>query len=521
MAATARIDRNDIQLEETVNLVLRVDTNDPAGKPDLSVLNNDFHLLSNSQSSRHMVTNGRTQSWTEWHITLMPKHIGQLHIPAITIGKESTRPIDLRVTQTSKSDQQTQAVFLESELSQQRVYVQQQLLFTVRIFNAVQLDGMSLTPPELDQASIELRYAIFPEQSGELLIPELIFSAEQRTSRQSRYGFSHGTPVRKITQQHNIQVLEQPANTLSQPWLPAQSVSLSESWSSSDKPLEVGESITRTIQLTATGTQPQLLAPINFDDINGAKQYPDQGETESSESNEGIISTRRDSVAIIPTQPGPLILPAIRVHWWNTQTQKLVEAVLPEKTINVIASADTATSTTPVTPPIPTSGNETQTSAATTSQGLIWKALSVCLALGWLTTLLRWRRFKKQHISRSAIAESHKVSSPASEAKAFKQLEQACINNQSQDVRTAMLNWAQLQWPQQALQNLDDVVRAAGDAGFEKEVNNFVQNLYSQSSDHPWQGKTLLTILKKLRKQAAHKKGGHSSKELPPLYQTS
>lgn len=533
-SASAKVDRKTFQQDETLNLVLRVETNNPSGKPELSELEKDFYLLGNRQTSRHMITNGQTQSYTEWHITLMPKKTGSLSIPAIRIGKESTSPIALKVTKPSDSSKKNQAVFVEAEISHQQAYLQEQLLFTVRIFNAVQLDNMSLTPPELDGASIqqvaqnnfyrnvsdkryqvtELRYAIFPEKIGELIIPELIFSAEQRTRRNSIYGFSGGTPVRKITKQFSIDIRPPPQDTSGEPWLPALGVALIEDWSGQAGALQVGQSVTRTVELTAVGALPQYLAPIAFGEVEGAKLYPDHGVAESSEREEGIISVRSDSVAIIPTRPGTLTLPAIKVRWWDTETKTFKEEVLAERTLKVLpAPVDSNSSTpVPVNPAIPTTA-PTQGSPSSP----LWQLISILLAVGWLSTLWRWHRFKKQN--NSVTKPEKRTDENISEKNAFKDFEAACKMNNPQQVRTSLIQWATSFWHKDRPVSLDDIAALANSNELTAELNALSECLYSQDSQSQWRAESLLSLVSALRKSGAHKKSGRSINELPPLYQ--
>jgi hypothetical protein len=92
-------------------------------------------------------------------------------------------------------------------------------------------------------------------------------------------------------------------------WLPAKDIQLTEKWSRLPDDIRVGDSITRTISVTAISLLDSQLPPFNFPSIPGAKLYPDQGNTESSVSAQGVTSSRSGSIAIIPTVAGTLLLP--------------------------------------------------------------------------------------------------------------------------------------------------------------------------------------------------------------------
>lgn len=97
---TASLDRNSVQLGETVTLNLRV--NGHAGNidaPDLGTLNKDFEILGTSQNSSLSVVNGTATSTMTFGIALRPRHTGTLQIPALTVAGSQTTPLQLQVSE--------------------------------------------------------------------------------------------------------------------------------------------------------------------------------------------------------------------------------------------------------------------------------------------------------------------------------------------------------------------------------------------------------------------------------------
>src|SRR5690606_20220581 len=108
-------------------------------------------------------------------------------------------PLQLQVQENHNPQASLAPLFIDAHLEQDQVYVQQQALLTVRIYHSVSLfDDSSLTAPQVDSARIErlgeprtfekllngirhgvieVRYALYPQQSGELRIPGQVFSA--------------------------------------------------------------------------------------------------------------------------------------------------------------------------------------------------------------------------------------------------------------------------------------------------------------------------------------------------------
>ena len=85
----------------------------------------DFHVLGVNTSSQYRFVNGKAQSWVDYQISLQPKRTGELIIPPIRIGQQSTESIRITV-RTLSADMRRKIdalVFYEMELSSDSVYV--------------------------------------------------------------------------------------------------------------------------------------------------------------------------------------------------------------------------------------------------------------------------------------------------------------------------------------------------------------------------------------------------------------
>ena len=83
-AVTAQVDRTEVVIGETFNLVISTDenTND---QPDLSVLETNFRVLGNSQSSSTNIVNNSYSVEKKWQISLMSLGIGEATIPPLSL----------------------------------------------------------------------------------------------------------------------------------------------------------------------------------------------------------------------------------------------------------------------------------------------------------------------------------------------------------------------------------------------------------------------------------------------------
>ena len=209
------------------------------------------------------------------------------------------------------------------------------------------------------------------------------------------------------------------------------------------------EPVTRTITLTAQGLTASQLPEIQEVLPPGFRQYPDQPELDNSKTAEGITGMRQQKNAIIPARPGEYTLPEISLPWWNTETQTLEYAVLPERRVQVTAAAPDATIDTPLFPAPDLDAQvqeqaapeteETTAGATDASPGIsIWQWLTCLLAVAWLATLVYVLKNRN----------SSRAESPPSQAENVRQtrkaLERACRDDDPDRAKTALLQWARV-----------------------------------------------------------------------------
>lgn len=101
---TASVDNTHLEYGETFELILHLDDFDT--QPDLDVLDKDFTVYNTSTSSKTTVINGKSSSQFEMIVTLMPNRSGNLTIPAIEVGNQSTKPISIKVDKNSQVKKQ-------------------------------------------------------------------------------------------------------------------------------------------------------------------------------------------------------------------------------------------------------------------------------------------------------------------------------------------------------------------------------------------------------------------------------
>ncbi|KAF1027391.1 MAG: hypothetical protein GAK37_02450 [Pseudomonas sp.] len=520
----ASVDRSRINAGETVELT--VESNDVTlfGKPDLTPLDAQFEVSGTRQLNQLTTLGGDNHANTRWIITLLPKLTGTVVIPPLTIGELKTQPITLQVVEAADQDSENQLapVFIEANLDQTSVYVQAQALLTVRVYHSVSLyDDSSLQPLQIADARveqvgesltyekvingirhgvIETRYAIYPQHSGTLTIPAQIFSATLVEPKPAQNNVPQGSKPGKLihvsSTEQTLTVKAKPAlYPADAPWLPARSVTLTESWNPTPEHVQVGDSLTRSLILKAEGLAGAQLPPLPTGDIPGLRHYPDQPVLTNQNTERGLIGSREDREALVPNRTGTLELPAVEVVWWNTHEDHLERTTLPARTLQVAANpalvVDTPASPTVITAP----DNDSL---------WIWQLATLLLACTTLLGFGLWWRARSQP---AVLKAAQTGPSPRTLLDDLKRATQA---NDPQATRQALDAWAR-----QQPDTLADM--AARFVPLSDALDGLNGALYSESGQY-WQGEELWRAVKEIPTAERTQDPAGDSTSLPPLY---
>lgn len=544
----ASVDRTKIYQNETVELTiigqLELELNFsnlfslrnmelPA--PDIGSLENDFDIIDQQQKYNIQSVNGVNNATITWVYTLSPKRTGELSIPVIKHNDKTSKPVTIKVLEgkPSADDGRPPMVFMEAEVDKQEVYVQEQIVYTLRLYHSDNLAGGDLSNPELNNAIveqvgdqkkyyrmrynqryevIERKFLIFPQKSGELIIAPQTFSGTIIDTRMRKRRH-----VRDNSEAVNVNVLPPTSDFTGQTWLPAISLNLTEKW---DKPLEnvsVGDSFTRTISIQALGLLGSALPPLNLSENDGFKQYPDQPATESLEHQAGVESSRTESIAMVAVKAGTVTLPEIKIPWWDTVNQVERIAIIPSRQLT-IGGGSGASQPAPVqdTPSLDgqapttqsnTANHDTETpvtpsASSESSNSTLYMIIIVLLIAGWVTTTIVL--LKRKSPSNDISGNDSKLIPDSNEGNAFNRLSES-IRQQSPTMMGDLVQWAKLKWPEATINSVTDVERLLDDEALSVLISRAETYHYSASatddkSSTQWDNEALLKRLIKIRK---------------------
>lgn len=508
---TTTLDRNVVGVNESFQLTFKTDGS--TGEPDFSPLQKDFDILDQAHSKNLSIINGQTSRQLVWDLILMAKKVGELQVPAISFGNDESQAINITVKQKVDKRGNQDRMYLNIEVDTEQPFVQQQVVLTVRLFLR-QGEVSSATLSELEVKGVdaiverfgedknyqemrdglrwrivERKYVVFPQQSGQMTFEPLTFSGHIR-ERSSTQGFSifSQTPAKRFvlrSESVTLPVREPPASFGSD-WLPAKTLTIEESWPEQQK-AKVGDPITRQLAIKAEGLTAAQLPELNLGLPDGLRAYPEQPKLSDTGNSRGVVGTRTETTAIIPTQPGILVLPEIQLAWWNVDKQQPELATVPARTVEVI-------------PAEPAQAGQTPTTSAGVSEGKLaqaendnaigmeslqfesnswWPWVSLCLAVMWLITLTVWVLDRRRHKKQTGDAK-HPL--PKADLKqALAELRQACQDDDAAAARDALLKWASALWPDVPPRNLGQLASRCGEP-LSHNIHSLEQVLYANKT---------------------------------------
>ena len=548
-ALTAKVDRTVLDSNETLRAELRYDGQVFTGEPDFGPLIKDFEVLSNNRQQNYSNVNGKTESYTAWTLELRPKRAGILLIPSLTFKKEVSNAVELRVRaapSNSSANPGTQPIYTETTVDANTPYVGQQVILTHRLYTSVQLRDFALSELAIDKAVLhrlgdtqyqkvingrnylvlEVKYAIFPQSEGPLIIPSLRFGAYEVNNR-SQFGVfnNRGNQIVRDTEPKSLEVTARPPQASVDGWMPSTSVTMEQRWSGDIDSVTVGEPVTRTITIRAEGLSAAQITPLQEPQGNNYRGYPDQPQLDEIVTTNGLTATRIESLALVPNNSGEITLPAVELIWWDTNSNKRRVASLPSITLQVSPSenTDVAANDNNV---MQGTNDAMSTLAADASRPKVSFMTNLSLALNaLLMTLIVVLLIGRKRKALAARAQQAALSSDSARLNLKQQLR--AIESEAKDDNLMAMREAILRWGKTLFaENPPSTLKSLGDLLGNPSISQLFAQLDEQLYQHNGVAATtldvalLLAILKKesnfSRESASKSKSGKALQSLYP-----
>lgn len=534
----ATVDRNQIVIGETFTLMITMDEN-TSEQPDLSELQQAFKVLGSSQSSSTKIINNSYSVEKSWQISLMATTAGIKIIPAIKLGNQTTKPIQIAITKSDPNAKANGDIFIELTTNKDNAYVKEQIILTIKLFYAISLSEGSLSDPiasntiitQLGKGAtyttsrdgknytvIERHYALFAEKSGMLELNPVIFNGRDNTSRRNFSMFSTGKPVRAVSQPISFKIKPIPQDSIGKGWIPASKVQISQQWTK--PPYTVGEPLTRTITLYVEGLSETQIPEIELGDIEDIRIYPEQPQTQTEQTSQTLKAWKQVKIALIPTQAGTIRIPEYQLEWYNTETKKIQYAKLPPKTLQVDAGEFA------IEKPAILNLNEKSQSGQTVSDvdstnssiepvikiveksNPIWKALTALFALLWMITL--FYLIKKHPLKEKLKEKKTVIISQSDIVDAIKAADLLRL-------QAVLINWWNKQYSSEQVTNLSQIKQRVNES-MKRLIGEVEQQLYQPNSHFEFKQEQWLKEVKANGLKLKKVKKNNKKIDLPVLY---
>ncbi|MBR2300014.1 MAG: BatD family protein [Alphaproteobacteria bacterium] len=519
-------------------IVLKITSDDDASmSPDLSVLKDFFNVVSTAVSRQVYITNGQKTIETTWELTILPNKKGKIVIPQISLGTQKTKPITIEISDAVNdednlsSDENTtkEPLYkLQADVkSKKEPFVQQKIDYVVKLTDEGQLQNLAVEfEPTTDfiikqagepqvrktaegKREITFLYALFAQSSGKIKIPDVKLTGVVFQKPDINTIFGNGfftinmpslmgfeTPISLKAKGEEIEVLPVPKNYGSKWWLPAEDVKISAKFVDMPHQLSEGSTLIRQITLTAVGLSDSQLPELELISNEDVKQYPEKPSSQTIVSANTVTGVQTTLDTIVVKKGGEIVLPQIKVPWYDVKTGEIKTAVLKEEKIKVLSSARKK----PEKTLLPQTKETPQTSQSP-KQGFSIFEIGVAFLAGIVLTCL----FLKPKKQKKPKKISEKDIIKTSKKKDLRAL------------RAHLIEWTSKKYQQANVVNLNDVATILNNEDLKKALDSLQRALYDENKKEAFDEKNFRKVFKKAIKQ--RKQHTNDKKPLPPLYE--
>jgi hypothetical protein len=370
------LDRTSALLTDTVEMKVKVTGKRKSGFPDIDGLSS-FDVVNGGSSTRLEIINTSMSSSVEYTFYLTPLKLGSFVIgPArVMINKKvyESNSVKLTVSKTrddkssgNRLKNENRSLFLKARISKSKLYVNQNALYTLKLFRREQVSDISLEMPEVEglvfeslaepkkystiidaqrYEVIELKYILLPKKEGEYRIPA---AAMRMTCYvRSRRGIFFQDPFFSMLREkpvyllsNEIQLYVKKLPDLNCPDNFSGLVGSFEIKVKLDPPeIKANESATLTITVKGTGNVRQI-PDLKLPDIEGLKLYQDKPRLNIDKGDSAIVGEKIMKWAIVPEKGGEYRIPVVGLSFFDPEQERYLELVTEPFMLTVVKVSD-------------------------------------------------------------------------------------------------------------------------------------------------------------------------------------
>ncbi len=366
ISVSLRLERHEISLVDSVRLIVNVSGTRSSESPTIKGLDK-FIVSKGGTSSQIRMVNGSYSSSVEYTFFLQPKRTGKFRVgPAVVevdgrIYSSGIEKLTVKKSAGSGGGNEN-PVFLSATLSSSRAYVEEQLLYSLKLYHQPSVSNISLSMPEVkgltlkqlgkhieyrtkynkkDYDVVELKFALIPSKAGKYNIYPAKMSMNVPQSRRRRGGmfddffsFSAGRSITMASKSLMLVVATVPAKGK-----PADFAGLVGDFSISStlepSTVKAGESVTLTVMVRGKGNVNRI-PDLKLPEINDAKIYDDEPHLEIGQTEEGIEGIKTMKWAIVPGMEGDYKIPPVSISFFDTKKRAYNRIGTPPRNLTVL-----------------------------------------------------------------------------------------------------------------------------------------------------------------------------------------
>ena len=332
-------------------------------------------------------------------------------------------------------------------------------------------------------AGIAETYTIYPQQPGDFQLPPAVITVSYASAPPK--STETQVPLPGFTFHADVPAA---AKNLDY-FLPTTNLTIQQKWSTPLKNLRAGDTVERTVTVTATKMQAMLIPPLPMDAPDGIRVYHDEPTVQDQKTDRGefVYGRRTQSARYLIQKEGDYTLPSIAVKWWNLSTNRLVTATLPPVRFIATTNSNYVAELPPEPEPVPIPQAK---HISLWTRYRFWVRVIAPFCVGFLLLFWTGRRYIPRLRRR---LRGWREQREHSETAYFRSLLNACEKNRPVETYERLLRWVSVADPGV---KLDDFLSRTADPALASEVNALGAVLFSQMHEEQWQGKKMAELLR-------------------------
>ena len=366
VSVTLTLDRQEATPSDSIKMAIKVSGARSCDSSPVIKGLASFQVSPGGSSSRVEIVNGKFNSSVDYTYYIQPSRPGTFQLGPAEVkvnGKVfESNTATLSILKAASPESPAKGpIFLMAALSSKKAYVEEQVLYTLKLYLKTSVSDISLQLPELDHLAfkqlekpreyqgvsdgstyriIEVPYGLMALKAGNYGIKPSIMSMTAYDSRRSRRGFFDdpffraGRPVTIASQALELKVAPLPDQGKPKGFSGLVGRFKIDATLTPSK-IKVGESATLTVRVSGRGNVNRI-PDLKMPDLDHIKVYTDEPVFEARPDFKGLAGFKTMKWAIVPEQQGDYEIPPRSLSFFDPDTDEYHIIQTPKQPLMVL-----------------------------------------------------------------------------------------------------------------------------------------------------------------------------------------